>query len=166
MIAKIRENSLNAITLATANIGFRFQQVSDGARSAVTDFDEKVGSIQSFIKMASLQTGDKMRAQIDHDWASILESSKRSTSSAQSNTDRYFEGICEDTTRNIKRATQTVEELISHILSHGVEPTLKRGYALVTSDQKPISTSEEAQRHDQLKITFKDGSIITTPKKQ
>lgn len=166
MIAKIRENSLNAITLATANIGFRFQQVSDGARSAVTAFDEKVGSIQSFIKMTSLQTGDKMRAQIDHDWASILESSKRSTSSVQSNADRYFEGVCEDAARNIKRARQTVEELISHILSHGVEPTLKRGYALVTCDQKPISTLEEAQRHDQLKITFKDGSIITTPKKQ
>ncbi|NEX63528.1 exodeoxyribonuclease VII large subunit [Noviherbaspirillum galbum] len=60
-------------------------------------------------------------------------------------------------------AEESSREKIASIMSHGVEPTLKRGFAMVTVNAVPVSSMAAAYGHAELEITFRDGALKVRP---
>jgi exonuclease VII large subunit len=60
----------------------------------------------------------------------------------------------------LKKARQMIDHHYQTILSMAVEPTLKRGFALTQDTRgRYITTAEKAYKHNELTITYQDGTV-------
>lgn len=75
---------------------------------------------------------------------------------------RNFDDIVHFSKRAISDADNGARDLINGILAHGVEPTLRRGFAIISSNGKPVATKAAATSHWDLEIMFKDGTLLVT----
>lgn len=62
-------------------------------------------------------------------------------------------------TQQVDRAETEYRRLMSETLALGPAATLKRGFSVVTSAGKPITTAEEARQKHAIEIEFKDGLV-------
>lgn len=60
----------------------------------------------------------------------------------------------------LSRAKNQLKQTIGFILSSGVNTQLNRGFAIITDQQdNPLTTCQQAQQQQHIKIQFKDGTI-------
>ena len=79
-----------------------------------------------------------------------------------------IEVVSEKLRHSVEIALKNKQQFIIHAqtLLESVHPksTLKRGYALVESKNKLVSSAKTIKSKDDLKLTFKDGSVIAEAK--
>lgn len=92
-------------------------------------------------------------------WRDIANDATVATRQANAEVERHFADVRQCTYRNLQQAQQGAESLVASILSLGVAPTLKRGFAIVKADGQPVSSKASAQLHLRLEIQFHDGTI-------
>lgn len=95
----------------------------------------------------------------DSCWTSITERAEFMTTQRASDADRHLGDICHFADRALQRAEEDTQEKISSILAHGIAPTLRRGFAMVTAGGKPVSSLSAARQHTELEIVFRDGTL-------
>jgi exonuclease VII large subunit len=61
--------------------------------------------------------------------------------------------------RSVEDVEGGCRNLMSSIVSLGVQPTLQRGFTIVYADDKPVCSRELAVSFDDLEIEFKDGRL-------
>jgi len=90
----------------------------------------------------------------------ICASAERAWQQASAEIDALAKDIPFYAARQLQLAQASCKDLIKTVIAHGVDPTLKRGFALVRDAQgKPVSSCEAARNQVRLEIKFHDGSI-------
>jgi exonuclease VII large subunit len=80
----------------------------------------------------------------------------------EAESDRYLKDLEYFALRSVEIAEQGFKDIMSGIVAMGVEPTLNRGFTIVYSEGKPVTTRKEAEKHHALEICFKDGRLNVT----
>ena len=80
--------------------------------------------------------------------------------------DRYLNDLEYFALRSVENAEQSFKDLMSGIIAMGVEPTLNRGFTIVYSEGKPVTSRNEAEKKHAMEICFKDGKLNVTKSNQ
>lgn len=158
--------------------------VTAGVQARVDLADASVEHVSRTVNQQAVAATERIEQQAQHCFESITTLAKNQITLAQERSQVQWDGILNDATRitdrlaerflkdyvdigfhaakKIDTAETAARDTMAHILSHGVEPTLRRGFAMVLANGKPVSSKAEAQQHEQLHITFKDGALEVT----
>lgn len=97
----------------------------------------------------------------------ILSDAVRWLSLSETDTDRVYQTVFQHEQQQIDRATYEIEVLGREILGIGPQATLRRGFAIVrTQDGSPIVSSTQAKQEQLLNIEFRDGNVTVKPLQQ
>jgi exonuclease VII large subunit len=134
---------------------FETRRATDSVTSGVDGFAGEIS--RSGLRMAGL--ADESSDLSMHDTASSMV---RLLDDGKAETDRYLKDLKYFAMRRVDIAEQSFKDLMSGIVAMGVEPTLNRGFTIVYSEGKPVTTRKEAEKHHALEICFKDGRLNVT----
>jgi exodeoxyribonuclease VII large subunit len=145
----------NSIEHVSATINERALAAVHGIEtSAKYDFDA--------ITLAARRSIDGIEDHLNAYWVGILDNAKVVANNLTAESDRDFADVQYYASKVLDKAEAGAKELMSGIMAHGIEPTLRRGFAIVKSEGKPISTKAAATAQGNLEIMFRDGSLWVT----
>lgn len=99
------------------------------------------------ITLAARRTIDGVEEHIDVHLQGIFSSTKAAVKNSESESERCFGDIKYFANKTLTQAEANARELIVGIVSHGVDPTVRRGFAVVKADGKPVSSRAAAEKY-------------------
>lgn len=138
------------------------ESINERALTAIERLERDVANDFDAITLAARRSIDGIADHLDTYWIGILDNAKVVANNLEAETERNYSDVRYYANRTLDSAESGAKELMSGILAHGIEPTLRRGFAVVKSDGRPISTREAAIKQKELEITFRDGSLRVT----
>jgi exodeoxyribonuclease VII large subunit len=112
------------------------------------------------ITLAARRSIDGIDEHLQDQWLGVAATADRMLGTAT----HYLERDMADTRHFARKALDDAQEqardVMATILAHGIDPTLKRGFAVVKdSTGMPISSSQVAQQQETMNIQFRDGTV-------
>jgi exodeoxyribonuclease VII large subunit len=148
-----------ALELAQENVEHRMDSIRDRAAAALNAAAVNIDNSFSSITLAARRSIDGVDEHLDGQLQSILGSAANAVHATENEVDRDFADVRYHARKTIHEAENTAKDLMSGILAHGVEPTLKRGFAIVRNAQGPVSTKAAAASSTGLEVVFRDGTM-------
>jgi exodeoxyribonuclease VII large subunit len=162
----IVENTDAAAKSLSAQADLSFRDIQYFANKAITDSIINAADAFETITLTAERNVDGMAIQINSHWKNILSDISSVTQFLEAESERGFTDVQYFGGKTINAAEDGMKGLMEGILAHGVDPTLRRGFAIVKADGKPVSSRAAASEHQTLEITFKDGSLIMKKQEQ
>ena len=147
---------------ASVNVERVLEAVNERAINTIEGIERISSANFDAMTLAARRSIDGVEDHLNAYWFSILEHSQSVANYVAVELDRNFSDVRYYANRLLEDAETDTKELMSGILAHGIEPTLRRGFAIVKSEGKPISTKAAAAAHAELEITFRDGPLKVT----
>lgn len=138
------------------------ETINERALTAIERLERDVANDFDAVTLAARRSIDGIADHLDAHWIGILDNVKVVANNLEAETERNYSDIRYSANRMLDSADSGAKELMAGILAHGIEPTLRRGFAVVKSDGIPISTREAAVKQKELEIIFRDGSLRVT----
>lgn len=159
----IESAALAKLDIAAATSKHLMQSINDRAVAAINVIDVNASNDFDAIILAARRSIDGVDEHIGAYWHGLLGAVETLSQSSATEVDRLFADVRFYAGKTVNDAETSTKDLMAGILAHGVEPTLRRGFAIVKSDGKPVSTKAAAETiQGDLEITFTDGSITVT----
>jgi exodeoxyribonuclease VII large subunit len=156
------KSAASTLDVAIANADHLISTINDRSLNAVHRIEVNTNHDFDAITLAARRSIDGIQEHLNTYWIGILRSADTTTKDLAEVGSRNFSDVQYYAKKMISAAEESSEELMLGIFAHGVEPTLRRGFAIVKSDGKPISTKAAALTQQSLEIVFKDGSLRVT----
>ncbi|MDB5839318.1 MAG: Exodeoxyribonuclease 7 large subunit [Herminiimonas sp.] len=157
--SEIGNAAASALDLASRNAEHLFAVFKDTATAKLQAVAVKANNDFASITLAARRSIDGVDQHLDDQFDGIVGSTTRFISGAESNADRHLADTRFYASKMLSDAENGSRDLMSNIMAHGVEPTLKRGFAVVKNAQGPVSTKAAAEASASLEITFRDGTM-------
>lgn len=148
-----------AIHGADAKIGLLNHAIVTFAATTLSTAAANVENNFSSVNLAVRRSIDGIEGHLDSQFQSVLSNVANLSSTAEINVDRHFSDVRFYACKSVDDAESSSKDLMAGILAHGVEPTLRRGFALVRNAQGPVSTKIAAENSTDLEIVFRDGTM-------
>jgi exodeoxyribonuclease VII large subunit len=148
-----------ALELANKNAEHRMASITERAAAALNGAAVNVDNHFSSITLAARRSIDGVDEHLDAQLQSILGSAASTANALEQEAHRRFADVRYHARKSLSEAENTTRDVMSSILAHGVEPTLKRGFAIVQNAQGPVSTKAAAVSSTELEIVFRDGTM-------
>lgn len=138
------------------------ETINERALTAIERLERDVANDFDTITLAARRSIDGIADHLDAYWIGILDNAKVVENNLEAETERNYSDVRYYANRMLDSADSGAKELMSGILAHGIEPTLRRGFAMVKADGRLVSTREAAVEQKEMEITFKDGALRVT----
>ena len=159
--------ALTALDIAQRAIGHVSATINDRALAAINAIDIQTQHDFDAITLAARRSIDGIEEHLGAHWRGILGNTTALTKNLAAASNRHFADVRHCASKMMRDADEGAKELMSSILAHGVEPTLRRGFAIVkSSDGTPIATKAAAAAEHNLEIIFRDGSLLVNTGKE
>lgn len=156
--------ALATVEIASPSVAHLHLSINDGARNVIAAAEIAVRNDFDSITLAARRSIDGIDDHLADQWGNITSAVALAVTTAETNVKRHMDDVGLFATRSVDHAEKTARDMMSEILAHGVEPTLRRGFAIVKAGGTPVSSKAAAEAHAELDIEFKDGSIHTLRK--
>lgn len=140
------------------NYRVTFFETRRAADSVASGFEGFAGEISRFVLRMAGIADESSDLSMHHTASSIA----RLLDDRNADTDVCLKDLKYFAMRSVEIAEQSFKDQMSGIVAMGVEPTLKRGFTIVYSEGKPVTTRKEAEKHHALEICFNDGRLNVT----
>jgi exodeoxyribonuclease VII large subunit len=160
--ASVIDATVSRLDSASNSIEYVTATINERALTAVHGIETTAQHNFDAITLAARRSIDGIEDHLDAHWHGILDSAGVVANNLATATDRDFADVGYYAGRTLDEAEAGAKELMSGIMAHGIEPTLRRGFAVVKSEGKPVSTKAAAVAQGNLEIMFRDGSIRVT----
>jgi exodeoxyribonuclease VII large subunit len=166
--AHLRVGSLAQVSLQQAEERATnlVRTIAERAETAVMALERTVDACHAQVSSDARRTLEAAAVQAAHHWNSIETAAAQSVVNIDQDIERDFTDVKFFAARAVDSAARDVEDLMVGILAHSIEPTLRRGFAIVkTESGDPVSSREKALAHEHLTIQFRDGDIPVSMRK-
>jgi exodeoxyribonuclease VII large subunit len=164
--AAIANGAVSRLDVANAATEHVSASINDRARAAIHSIEVSVEHDFDAVTLAARRSIDGIEDHLDAYWLGLLDNATTVTNNLTAESDRNFSDVRFYARKMLGTAEDDAKELMAGILAHGVEPTLRRGFAIVKSEGKPISTKAAAATRESLEITFRDGSLKVSKREE
>jgi exodeoxyribonuclease VII large subunit len=160
--ASVADAAASKLDAAGNNIEYVSATINERALTAVHSIETGAKHDFDAITLAARRSIDGIEDHLNAYWVGILDSANVVASNLAAGSERDFADVRYYARRTLDNAETGAKELMSGIMAHGIEPTLRRGFAIVKSEGKPISTKAATAAQGNLEIMFRDGSLWVT----
>jgi exodeoxyribonuclease VII large subunit len=157
--ASVANGAVSRLDMAGATVDHVSASINERALAAIHNIEVRAEHDFDAVTLAARRSIDGIEHHLDVHWHGTLDNAMSVTNNLVSASSREFSDVRYYASKMLDSAEDNARDLIAGILAHGVEPTLRRGFTIVKSRGKPISTKAAAIAHEDLEITFKDGSL-------
>lgn len=158
--AGIKSGAIAKLGLAHAAITHAHDNVRDRALTALEHVDVRARNNFDSVTLAAKRSIDGVEEHIEAHLQGILGGTASVMKNLEDHTDRSFDDVRFFAKKMLGQAEDITRELIGGIISHGVDPTMRRGFAVVKSEGKPISSKAAAENAPgELELVFRDGTL-------
>ncbi|WP_194726644.1 exodeoxyribonuclease VII large subunit [Noviherbaspirillum malthae] len=134
--------------------------VNDRAQSTVERVERDVMGAFNSITLATRRSIDGIDEHLQDQWLGVAATAHRMLGTATHHLERDMADIRHFARKALDDAQEQTRDVMATILAHGIDPTLKRGFAVVKDRTgMPISSSHAAQQQETMNIQFRDGTI-------
>lgn len=148
----------------TAEADRYFHDVQYHAGKAIDFAQARAEQDVSLIMATSRQYTDNIAERCETQWNSILSDATVLSQRLDDESARHYTDVQHYARKMLDAAETASRETIAAVLAYGVTPTLRRGFAIVQADGKPVSSKAAASMHQRLEVVFHDGTINVRPK--
>ncbi|WP_194727336.1 exodeoxyribonuclease VII large subunit [Noviherbaspirillum malthae] len=161
---RMHETVLNAassqVEIAAEKIEHLSMSVKERAQGVAERMEREVEGMFDSITLATRRSIDGIDEHLQDQWLSIAGTADRMIGTAAHQMERDMADTKHFAEKLLGDAQEQSKDLMATILAHGIDPTLKRGFAVVKEPGgTPISSSEAAKRQSVMEIQFRDGTI-------
>lgn len=148
------------VDIMAARVEDLSMSVKDRAQSKAERVEREVMSAFDSITLAARRSIDGIDEHLQDQWFGIAATADRMLGTAAHHVERDMADTRHFAGKALDDAQEQARDVMATILAHGIDPTLKRGFAVVKDNVgMPISSSEAAQQQDTMDIQFRDGTI-------
>lgn len=161
---RLHETVLNAassqVDITVARIEHMAMSVQERAYAVTARMEMEAASAFDSITLAARRSIDGIDEHLQNQWLSIAATATRMVGTAEDHSQRDMADIRHFSGKCLEHAQEQSKDLMVTILAHGIDPTLKRGFAVVKdAEGRPISSSKLAKQQSMMEIQFRDGTI-------
>jgi exodeoxyribonuclease VII large subunit len=160
----VTSHAVTLLTMAQTAINHLSDTVKDRAVSAMNIIEGNANNDFDAIILATRRSIDGIDDHLEEYRLGITGNASAILRASIAESDRHFRDVAHYAGRMLESAEAGAKDTIEAILAHGIGPTLRRGFAVVTVDGKPISSKALATQHQELEISFHDGSLNVSKK--
>lgn len=161
----IISNAQSAVDLAEQTIAHGMVSVSERALATLASAGTRVDNDFSSVTLAARRSIDGIDEHLEEQRQNIRATTAQRVATADAAVVSQMRDVTHFSRKMLWDAAANSRDLMSGILAHGVEPTLRRGFALVRNAQGPVCTRAAAQASAELEIVFRDGMLKTEGKR-
>lgn len=148
------------VDVMSAKVEHLSTSVQERAQAATARMELEVESAFDSITLAARHSIDGIDEHLQDQWLSIASTADRIVGTAEQQVQRDMTDVRHFSRKCLENAQAFSKDLMTTILAHGIDPTLKRGFAVVKDAAGlPISNREAATRQNTMEIQFRDGII-------
>jgi exodeoxyribonuclease VII large subunit len=134
--------------------------VKDRAQSTAERVERDVMSAFNSITLAARRSIDGIDEHLQDQWLGVAATADRMLGTATHYVERDMTDTRHFACKALDDAQEQAKDVMATILAHGIDPTLKRGFAVVKDGAgMPISSSEAARQQETMDIQFRDGIV-------
>lgn len=134
--------------------------VKDRAQSTAERVERDITGAFNSITLAARRSIDGIDEHLEDQWLGVAATADRMLGTATHHLERDMADTRHFARKALDDAQEQAKDVMTTILAHGIDPTLKRGFAVVKdSTGIPISSSHAAQQQETMNIQFRDGTI-------
>jgi exodeoxyribonuclease VII large subunit len=181
---EVISNALTRAKRVSSDSARFFEEVKKGVRRVVSEVAQDADENMKVVFIETMRTGDLIASGVEGFAGEIGRSALRTANLAAESSDSFIhdtalsimllldDGLDElnrhindlnyFAMRFVDTAEQGFKDIMSGIVAMGVEPTLKRGFAIIYSQGRPVTTMKKAEIHHSLEICFNDGRLNVT----
>lgn len=160
LINNLRMDAVRDIRSASESSRETLQWVKTAAVTQLSDAKREVPIAWGLITLGAGHSLQTARTLADGLVGGVLDQADRVAALARTTTAAALETVGTAARQNLRDAANRSEALIREIASQGPEKTLKRGFALVRSeDGKPVTRASQTTTDATLEIEFSDGRV-------
>jgi exodeoxyribonuclease VII large subunit len=160
--ASVVDTAVSKLDAASNNIEHVSATINERALGVAHSIEISVKHNFDAITLAARRSIDGIEDHLNAYWGSTLDNANVVATNLAAESDRDFADVRYYARKMLDNAEADAKELMSGIMAHGIEPTLRRGFAIIKSEGKPISTKAAAAAQGNLEIMFRDGSLRVT----
>jgi exodeoxyribonuclease VII large subunit len=128
----------------------------------VAEYARRIDMAREAIRDESLKSVDRTGANLSH-MAAQLSGSREVLRRQHDQLSHLESGVAERARESLKQQTALVDSYGSLIATMGVEPTLRRGFAIVTRpDGSPVREAGSMAAGDRVRVQLFDGKVWMT----
>jgi exodeoxyribonuclease VII large subunit len=157
--ASIVQSARTELANATGALEWHLDGVRHAAGGSLRMAEREAAKQHSDIVATAMRQVSAGVEKSDFCWRNMMDRAEFMAKRCADDAERHVNDIRHFTARILQRAEDGAQEKISSILAHGVEPTLRRGFAMVTAGGRPVSSLAIARQHNELEIVFRDGTM-------
>jgi exodeoxyribonuclease VII large subunit len=157
--ASIVQSARTELANATGAVEWHLDGVRHAAESSLRLAEREAAKQHSDIVAQAIRQVSAGMEKTDSCWRDSMDRAESLMKRRANDAEREWKDVRHFTGRNLQRAEEGAQEKISSILAHGVGPTLRRGFAMVTVGGRPVSSATVARQHQELEIVFRDGTL-------
>lgn len=156
---EITTTSAALLQEAESRINFLNHTITSAASSAISTSEVKVDNEFTSITLATKRSIDSAVEHFDNYFKNIIGDAVNLTNIIENTAERSFTDMHHSARKAIDEAENSAKDLMTGILAYGVEPTLKRGFAIIRNTAGTVSTKLAAEKSNDLEIIFQDGTM-------
>lgn len=158
--AAIKNNAHAKLGLAESVTNHALANMKERALAAVDYVEVRAKNHFDSITLAAQRSIDGVEQHIDVQLEGILVASEMIVKHVQTESVRYFSEVSFFANKVLGQAEEGARELIGGIISHGIDPTVRRGFVVVKANGKPVSSKSVAESvPSELELVFRDGIL-------
>lgn len=161
--ANVVQQASSQIALAEKNIEHLAATARDQASNAIEIIERTAQNHFDSVILAAKRSIDGVHDHIEEYRLGITSLTGNRVQRLEDDAARHFRDVQHYANRMLDTAETTAQDTIASILSHGVDRTLKRGFAVVMAAEQPVASKAAAAKMTHLTIQFHDGILNVTP---
>ncbi|SNT39507.1 Exodeoxyribonuclease VII large subunit [Noviherbaspirillum humi] len=152
------------LDMAHQALGQQYGVIRERAAGAVSTVEVQAKARLETVVLASRRSIDGIDGHLHEHWLGIVAGAGKAVTQSVSLADAHMNDVTHYMRRTLREAEALAQDTFKSILAMGVEPTLRRGFALAKADGKPVSSRAAALEHDSIELTFHDGTVEVSTK--